>query len=83
MLNSTTDFIAEARVSMLVKEATKQFTQKEAEAYFDSQDHGEGVDLLWVDDADGSAHWLNDATGEVVPAKEKEMPKGVKKYKEK
>ena len=79
------DLIAEARIAMLVKEASKikPHSQKEAEEYFDSQDYGEGVKLMWVDEVDGSAHWLNDVTGEVVPAKEKTMPKGVKQYKAK
>ena len=85
MFSNKKDHIAEARQSMLLDEAKnskiKPHTKKEAKDYFDSQDNGEGVELLWVDDVDNGPHWLNDATGEVVPAKETEMPKGSKKYK--
>ena len=59
---------------------TEKMNSREATEYFTSQDFGEGVELMWVDEVDGAPHWLNNATGEIVPAAEHEIPAGAPRH---
>ena len=63
------------------KESNKKYSKPEALEYFRAG-FDETPVLLWIDkDDENGPRWLNDVTGEVLPAKETSKPSGVKTYK--